>query len=519
MNPVYRRTMHERRKSLEFPQNFDSLYEIQEGAFYLKNHIGGKWDYYSDEYMNIVNPFDGSTIGFVPELTSRGVELAIESAWHNRESIRGVPGIERIELFKTAAQIVRSHEAVLVNSLILEAGKPVPNAQAEVRATINRMNLAAEEARKIFGEYVPGDWSEDTMQKIAIVLREPVGVVLAISPFNYPLFITAAKIVPALLAGNSVVVKLPSADPITFLLFTRMLEEAGLPPGSLNVITTSGRTLDAHIDDPRIGAISFTGSTAVGKRIAQRAGMKQHLHLELGGKGAAIVLQSADLDLAAKKVVHGALNFSGQRCDAISRVIVVEEVAEIVVSKIVDEVKTVKYGDPWEEETLVGPLIDAGAVAHVHNLVQDAVDKGAQLLLGGTYEGNVYLPTVLDHVPGDAEILHEETFGPVVTIHRVKDMDAAIEAANSTTYGLDSCVFTTNFYDAWRVAKSLKDGEITINDAPSHGVGFFPFGGTGDSGTGREGIGYSIEEMTRLKTVVFNLAPAKLGKKRKIYTM
>ncbi|MBE0516464.1 MAG: aldehyde dehydrogenase family protein [Methanophagales archaeon] len=505
--------------TLEFPKNFDNLYEERGGEFYLKDYIGGTWDYYSDEYMEIVNPFDGSTVGFVPRLASSGVEMAIDSAWKNREGIRSVPGIERIELFKTAAQIVRSNEEFLVRSLILEAGKPVHNAKAEVRAAINRMDLAAVEARKIFGEYVPGDWSEDTMQKIAIVLREPVGVVLAISPFNYPLFITSAKVVSALLAGNSVVVKLPSADPITFLLFTAMLEEAGLPPGSLNVITTSGKTLGTHIDDPRIGAISFTGSTAVGKEIAKKAGMKQHLHLELGGKGAAIVLPSADIDLAVKRVVHGSLNFSGQRCDAISRVIVVQAIAEPFVSKVMDEVRTVKYGNPWEEETLVGPLIDANAVAHVHKLVEDAVEKGAKLLFGGTYEGNVYLPTVLDHVPKDAGIMQEETFGPVVTIHRVKDINEAIEAANDTKYGLDSCVFTNNFYDAWRVAKSLKDGEITINDAPAHGVGFFPFGGTGDSGTGREGIGYSIEEMTRLKTVVFNLAPAKMGKKRKIFPM
>lgn len=505
--------------NLKFPKNFDPCYENREGKFYLKNYIGGKWDFYTDEYMEIVNPFDDSTVGFVPKLASWGVETAIDSAWKNRESIRSVPGIERIELFEIAAQIVRSNEEFLVRALILEAGKPVHNAKAEVRAAINRMNLAAEEVRKIFGEYVPGDWSEDTMQKIAIVLREPVGVVLAISPFNYPLFITSAKVVPALLAGNSVVVKLPSADPITFLMFTRMLEEAGLPPGSLNVITTSGETLSNHIDDPRIGVISFTGSTAVGKSVAKKAGMKQHLHLELGGKGAAIVLPNADIDLAARRVVQGALNFSGQRCNAISRVIIVQDVAEPFVARIVDAVKAVKYGNPWEEETLVGPLIDADAVAYVHTLVQDAVEKGAKLLMGGKYEGNVYLPTVLDHVPKDAEIMQEETFGPVVTIHRVEDMNEAIEVANDTKYGLDSCVFTNNFYDAWKVAKSLKDGGITVNDAPSHGVGFFPFGGTGDSGTGREGIGYSIEEMTRLKTIIFNLAPAKMGKRRKIFPM
>lgn len=504
---------------LTFPEDLSDIYEKREGKVYLKNYIGGMWDYYCDEYMKIVNPFDDSTVGFVPKLTSSGVKMAIDSAWKNRESIRSVPGIERIELFKRAAQIVQTNADSLVRSLVLETGKPVHNAKAEVQATVNRMNLSAEEARKIFGEYVPGDWSEDTMQKIAIVLREPVGVVLAISPFNYPLFITSAKIVPALLAGNSVVVKPPSGDPITFLLFTRMLEEAGLPSGSLNVLTTAGKTMSGHINDPRISAITFTGSTVVGKSIAEKAGMKQHLHLELGGNGAAVVLPRADLDLAVKKVAHGALNYSGQRCDAISRVIVVHDIAESFVSKIVEEVKNVKYGDPMAEETMVGPLIDTTAVRNVDNLVQDALGKGAQLLVGGKYNGNVYQPTVLDHVPKDAEIMQEETFGPVVSIHRVTDMDEAIEAANDSSYGLDSCVFTSDFYEAWRVAKSLKDGEITINDAPAHGVGFFPFGGTGDSGTGREGIGYSIEEMTRLKTVVFNLAPAKMGKTRKIFRM
>lgn len=506
-------------RTLRFPEQFEPLYEERAGDFYLKNYIGGTWAYYTDEYLAVVNPFDGTTVGYVPKLASSGVRRAFDSAWANRESIRSVPGVERIELFKRAAEIVRSHEDTLARTLMLEAGKPLHNAKAEVRATINRMSLAAEEARKIFGEYVPGDWSEDTLQKFAIVLREPVGVVLAISPFNYPLFITSAKIVPALLAGNSAVVKLPSADPITFLMFTKLLADAGVPPGALNVITTSGTVLDEYINDPRIGTISFTGSTEVGKRIAQRAGMKQHLHLELGGKGAAIVLPSADLDLAAKRVVHGALNFSGQRCDAISRVIVVEEIADSFVSKLLAEVKAVGYGDPWAESTIVGPLIDGDAIAHVHRLVQDAGVKGAELLLGGRFEGSVYLPTVLDRVPRAAAIMQEETFGPVVTIHRVRDLEEAIEAANDTKYGLDSCVFTTNFYEAWRVAKSLKDGEISVNDAPAHGVGFFPFGGTGDSGTGREGIGYSIEEMTRLKTVVFNLAPAKMGKKRKIFTL
>jgi glyceraldehyde-3-phosphate dehydrogenase [NAD(P)+] len=502
---------------LEFPEICEEMYEKRNDRFYVKNFINGGWDFHGEEFIEVNNPYDGSTVGFVPKLGSENVDMAIRSAWKNRNSIREVPAIERIELFENAAKLLEKNEDLLVNSLVLEAGKPIHNAKGEVRATINRLNMVAEEARMIFGEYIPGDWSEDTMQKFAMVLREPIGVVLAISPFNYPLFITSAKVIPALLAGNSVIVKLPSADPITFLMFTRILEEVGLPKGALTVMTTSGETMFEHVDNPRICAITFTGSTEVGKKIAKKAGMR-HFHLELGGNGVALVLPNADLDLAADKVVHGALNFSGQRCDAVSRVVVVGDIADEFVSRVLDRVNGTKYGDPWEEDTKVGPLIRSRSLEWVDELVKDAVNQGARILAGGRPDSNsVYQPTLLDHTPRKAKIMLNETFGPVIPIHRVKDMEEAMEMINDSDFGLDSCVFTKDFYEAWHVAKKMKDGEITVNDAPSHGVGYFPFGGTGESGIGREGIGYSIEEMTRLKTVVFNLAPAKLGKKRKIY--
>jgi len=503
---------------LEIPEGFENIYVEKDNEIHLKNYIGGEWDFIGKDVRPVKNPMDGSTVAHVPYLGSDDIEKAVASAYESQQKIRDVPGIERIELFRNAAKLVRHYRDFLVSSLILEAGKPAHNAKGEVDATIRRMEMVAEEARKIFGEYLPGDWSEDTMQKFAMVIREPIGVVLAISPFNYPLFITSAKVVPALLAGNSVVVKLPSADPITFLLFTRILEEAGLPKGSLNVITASGEKVDGFVDDDRIGAITFTGSTDVGKHIATLAGMK-HIHLELGGNGAAIVLRDADLDLAAKSVVHGSLNFAGQRCDAISRVIVEKGIADDFVKRAVKNVEDKKVGDPREEDTDIGPLISEPSIRHVHDLVKDAVAKGAKLLLGGRAEGNIYLPTVLDDVTPDARIMKEETFGPVVAIQRVSDLDEAIERANDTIYGLDSCVFTNDFYKAWKVSKRLKDGEITINDAPAHGVGYFPFGGAKESGIGREGIGYSIDEMTRLKTIVFNLSPAGMGKRKQIYTI
>ena len=503
---------------MDIPDEFEMIYDSKDNVPVFRNYIDGSWKEVDVEMREIESPYDRSLVAKVPKTPAKMVEKALESAANNRSKIRDVPAIERIELFEKASNILRMHEDTFVESLILEAGKPRHNAKGEVKATINRLEMVAEEARKIFGEYVPGDWSEDTMQKMALVIREPIGVVLAISPFNYPLFITSAKVIPALLAGNSVVVKLPSADPVSFLLFTRVLEMAGLPPGSLNVVTAGGKVIDQFIDDKRIGAITFTGSTEVGRSISNKAAMKK-LHLELGGNGAALVLEGADLDLAAEKVVHGSLNFSGQRCDAISRVIVQDSISEDFVRRVTEVAGSKKYGDPSEDDTVVGPLIDTDAVSHVDELVQDAVQRGGKVTTGGKIDGGIYLPTVIDRVPKDARIMKEETFGPVVPIHRVPDVESAITTANETQYGLDSCVFTNDIYDAWRVAKKLEDGEITINDAPSHGVGYFPFGGSKESGIGREGIGYSIDEMTKLKTIVYNLAPAKLGKKRRIYVI
>lgn len=501
---------------LPIPPDWSEIYEEKGRELHFRNFIDGHWRHPGGEaHKAIRNPFDDSLVGYVPECPSEGVEVAIEAGWRARAVMRNMPAVERIELFHRAADLTERHEDLFVECLLKEAGKTRSEAKSEVGATVARMRLVAEEARKIFGEFIPGDWSEKNMQEMAIVLREPRGVVLCIAPFNYPLYITASKIVPALLAGNSVVVKLPSADSISFLLFARVLQEAGFPGGAINVITPSGRTLGEHVSDQRIAAISFTGSTSVGNKIAENAGMK-HLHMELGGNGAAIVTGKADLDLAAECIAHGAFGFSGQRCDAVSRVFVTEDVADALVDKLSEEVADYASGDPADPYTKVGPLIDSDAVEHVASLVADALDRGARHLHGGEAQGSVFPPTLLDAVPTEAKVMCEETFGPVIPVHRVKTLDEALEKADDTPYGLDSCVFTNDFYEAWKAARSLKDGEVTINDFPSHGIGYFPFGGTGASGIGREGVGQSIEEMTRLKTVVFNLEPAGLGKKRQV---
>ncbi len=499
--------------NIELSSFFDRTYGIKDDLKIFKILIDGRWRASEkDEAFDIRTPIDGSVIARAQKATPGDVNLAASAAKEKR-GIRELPAIERIEIFNCAAGILEQHKDEFARVLQMEAGKTNRDAIGEVNATIHRLKLAMEEARKIFGEYVPGDWSSGTVGKIALVIREPVGVVAAITSFNYPLYIASSKIIPALLAGNSVVAKPSSSNPISATLLAKVLEDAGLPRGSLSLITGRGEeTGDALITNQDVDMINFTGSTPVGRRISQMAVMKK-LHLELGGKAYALVLEDADLDLAAERCVFGSLKFAGQRCDAVSAVVAVEPIADALSEKIVQEVDKWKFGDPREESVAVGPVINQGAAERIHGMVMDAVDKGADLLKGGKYQGSYYEPTVLDDVPIYATIAREEIFGPVIPIIRMKDEEEALSFAKTSNYGLESCVFTRNFYKMWHFAKSLECGEVTINDCPQHGVGYFPFGGIKDSGMGREGIGYSIDEMTNLKTIVFNLEPGGLGKK------
>lgn len=491
-----------------------------EGVPEFKLLIGGRWvESSSGRTLDVDSPIDDSLMARVQSASPSDVRKAVEAAHKAKKSIRDIPAIDRIEILNRARHIMEDHRDDFINTMVLEAGKPLNSAVGEVRSSLNRIKMTMEEARSIFGEYIPGDWSEDTMAKFALVIHEPVGVVACISPFNYPLFSVVAKVVPALVAGNSVVVKPASDDPIVSLLLGRVLQEAGIPDGVVNVVTGSGRRVGERLaTDERVGMITLTGSTEVGRRVASLVGMKK-LHLELGGKGAAVVAADADLNLAAIKILEGCLKYSGQRCDAISRVLVEERVAHRLLELLVRGLDAWKLGDPRDKECTMGPLINLGAAERVQSLVDDAVAKGASLVRGGKHNASYFEPTILDFVPREARIATEETFGPVVAVMRVKSVDEAIERTNESRYGLDSCVFTNSLYTAWKVSKAIEEGTVSINDAPAHGVGYFPFGGNKDSGLGREGVGYSIDEMTRIKTIQFNLAPGGLGKTRQIPKM
>lgn len=483
---------------------FSEISYEKEGKRYYRTLINGCWKCVGEEkFFEVINPATGKVFAYVPDCSIADVENAIKSAREFSE-LKNISPLKRLEIMEKASEIVLENKEFLARVITEESGKPISISRSEVKATYERLRLTMEEVRVLYGEYLPGEWVEDTKGKFAIVLRKPIGVVLAISPFNYPLYIAAAKIIPAILAGNTVIAKPASDTPLSLLHFVRILEVAGVPAGAIQVITGRGRSVgDALITSDDIDAISFTGSTAVGEYIAKMAGIKK-LHLELGGKASAIVLEDADLDLAAKQICRGTFRNSGQRCDAVSRVLVHKSIKDKLIEKILREAENYKTGDPMDPATSMGTLINESARDRVHSMVKDALNKGARLLLGGKYDGLFYEATILDGVDLSMDVATKEIFGPVMPIMSVESVEEAIEIANSSEYGLDSCIFTENIHLALKMASLLEDGSVTINDVPSHGVGHFPFGGNKKSGLGREGIKYSIDELTKLHTIIIN---------------
>ena len=370
-------------------------------------------------------------------------------------------------------------------SISAETAKTREMAEGEVKTTIDRLGLIDEDLKRV------KLWDKNLFGKDVKIVREPIGVVACISSFNYPLFSMASKVIPALLGGNSVVAKPSMSDPVVSLMFVKVLQEAGVPPGVVNIITGSSSEIgDYLVKNNHVQMITLTGSTTTGKHIMSVCGIKR-LHLELGGKGNAIVLDDADISLATEKIIEGSLKYSGQRCDAISRVLVVEKAHRRLIKSLLSRLD--------EHIPDIVPLISETASKNVMDLINDAVENGAILLKGGHSKKNFVEATLLDDVPLLARIAWEETFGPVISVIPVKDANEAISVAKESEFGLDSCIFGKK--NVMKYAKDLNDGSVTINNYPSHGTGFYPFGGNKDSGVGREGVGYSVVEMTRLKTI------------------
>lgn len=481
--------------------------QIQDKDKIYKNLIGGDWVIADDcDYIEILSPVDKSLVGKVGAMNTGEVDKAVRVAKEAQKKWRDVPVSDKAEILYKAADLLEENKDVISDIIMHEVAKDKKGSLSEVVRTADFIRFTADTAKNITGESLPGEsFPGFKKDKISIVRREPLGVVLAISPFNYPLNLAASKIAPAIMAGNSVVFKPATQGSITGIYLTRIFQMAGVPNGVINSITGRGRDIgDYIVTHPEIDFVNFTGSTDVGQRISKLTTMVPVL-MELGGKDAAIVLEDADLDLAASNIVSGAFSYSGQRCTAVKRVLVVDSVADKLVELLKSRVEGLKVGNPLKEDVDVGPLIDDKSVDFVEEMIKEARDKGASLITGGKIEGNIIYPTLFDYVTTDMRLAWEEPFGPVLPVIRVKDKDEAIAIANESEYGLQGAIFTNNINDAFYVAERLEVGTVQINNKTERGPDHFPFLGVKASGLGTQGIRYSIEAMSRPKAIVVNI--------------
>ena len=469
-----------------------------------QNLVNGKWKS-SEKEITIYSPINQEELGTVPAMTQAEVDEAMQAARAALPAWRALSAVERAAyLHKTAAILERDKEEI-ATILAKEVAKGIKAAIGEVVRTADLIRYAAEEGLRITGQAMEGGGFEATSKnKLAVVRREPVGVVLAIAPFNYPVNLSGSKIAPALIAGNVVMFKPPTQGSISGLLLAKAFEEAGIPAGVFNTITGRGSEIgDYIIEHKEVNFINFTGSTPIGERIGRLAGMRP-IMLELGGKDAALVLEDADLEHAAKQIVAGAFSYSGQRCTAIKRVIVLESVADTLATLLQAEVAKLTVGDPFDNADIT-PVIDDASADFIWGLIEDAQEKGAQALTPIKREGNLLWPVLFDQVTKDMKVAWEEPFGPVLPIIRVANVEEAIAFANESEFGLQSSVFTNDFKKAFEIAEKLEVGTVHINNKTQRGPDNFPFLGVKGSGAGVQGIKYSIEAMTNVKSIVFDV--------------
>lgn len=428
-------------------------------------------------------------------------EEAVTAAVDGFESMRRLPTYERASALRRVSEGIAGHRDELAELITRESGKPIRDARVEAERGALVFRLAAEEAERMHGETIPLDIAPPHRGRFAITRRFPIGPVAGISPFNFPLNLAAHKVAPAIAAGCSIVLKPPSRDPLTMLRVAELIDAAGLPPGAVSVLPMDRALGDRLVADDRFGLLSFTGSPAVGWAMKARAGRK-HVVLELGGNAGAIVDASADLDWAVTRAVVGAFAFSGQVCISLQRLLVHEAVWVPFMQRFVEAASSLRLGDPLDPATDVGPMVDAAAVERTEGWIAEAVAGGARVLTGGTGEGRFFRPTVIVDAPRTSQVCSEEAFAPLVVVSSFGDIEEAIGEVNASRFGLQAGIFTNDLDHARRAFEGLDVGGVIVNDVPTYRVDHMPYGGTKDSGIGREGLRWSIEDMTELRLMV-----------------
>lgn len=465
--------------------------------------INGEW-VEATEYVTLTSPYSGEAIAQIPAATEAEVDAAIEAAYQARDKMRALPAHARAAILEKLASLMEERAEEAARIIAREAAKPIATAKGEVARTIQTYKFAAEEAKRIHGETIPLDAAPGGEKRVAYTVREPLGVIGAITPFNFPLNLVAHKVGPAIASGNTVVLKPAAQTPLSAYFLAELLQEAGLPAGALNVVTGSGRVVgDRIVMDERVQMVTFTGSPAVGVGIRNKAGLKR-VTLELGSNAAVIIDKGVDLSKIIARCVQGAFAFQGQVCISLQRVYVHEDLYEEFAAAFVEATQHLVVGDPLDPNTDVSALISPADVERTLAWIDEAKQRGARVITGGQAQGNALLPTVLLDADPALKVSCQEVFAPIVLINKIASVEEGIALVNDSRYGLQAGIYTENIHTALMAAEKLHVGGVMINDIPTFRVDHMPYGGVKESGTGREGLKYAVEEMTEMKLVVFN---------------
>ena len=469
--------------------------------------IGGVWRQGSST-IEVQFPYTGEIIGSVYAASADDLEAAIVAAQRGFEITRKLPAHRRSQILYNLLEQMEQRTEALIEALILEGGKTRQVAAGETARAKETVRVAAEEAKRVGGEIVPIDWTPAGEGRFAVLKHFPLGIVLGIAPFNYPLNLTCHKLAPAIAAGNAFILKPASATPLSALLLAEMVLAAGFPSEALSVVPCRGAAAEQLVADPRIAFFTFTGSSEVGWRLKAIAGRKR-VSLELGGNAAAIIHEDANLDYAVRRIAVGGFTNAGQNCIAVQRVLAHRPVYDEVLTRLIERVGALRVGDPRDPLTDVGPMIDVWAAQEAYATVQAAVAQGARIALGGRCEGTVFEPTIVVDTTPEMKVNREEIFAPVITVASYDTWEEALALANDTDYGLQSGIFTQDINRIMLAFEELQTGGVQVNDVSTFRVDQMPYGGVKSSGIGREGPKYAIEEMTERKLLVINMAGGK----------
>ena len=464
--------------------------------------IAGKW-LQSGDAVEVRSPFDNSLVAIVHRASPEQIGMAIEMAIDGFQKYRKFPVWKRADALEKISAGISTRREDFAQTIALEAGKPIRTARAEVDRAIFTFKVAAEESRRIYGEIVPLDWQPGMDNREAHVLRVPLGVVAGITPFNFPINLVAHKVAPALAAGDPIIIRPASQTPVSALKLAELIAETGLPEWIFSVVPSTTENAAPLVEDDRIRLLTFTGSPAVGWALKKRAGRKK-VTLELGGNAGVIVHRDADYKYAAERIAWGGFSYAGQSCISVQRVYVHNDIYQAFQDELVRKVKALKVGDPLDESTDVGPLIDAGAAERVEAWVEEARRGGVKVLTGGAREGNLWQPTILEEVQPEMRVSCQEVFAPLVGLYRFTDIHEAIQAVDNSDFGLQAGLFTKDLSIIHEAIQDIEVGGLMVNDVSTFRIDHMPYGGVKESGSGREGLRYAIEEMSELKLVTYN---------------